>query len=238
MNSSTYQLAATMVNQFSRVDMISNNIANVNTNGFKQENLVEGSFNNYLNRAKNDGSNLDEMNKLINTVPKIDGKFIMGQQGDLQVTANELDFALNTPDTFFKIQNQNGEIEYTRDGSFKNLNGMLVDGNGNSVLSVDNEPLVVEGEFASLIGVIKTPFNNLEKVGDNNYKVKDFAQVELLDGNEEYVVQGAVEKSNVSAVSSMVQLIDAQRRAEQAQTMFKSKSELNGKLIEKVGTPR
>ena len=99
MNSSTYQLAATMVNQFSRVDMISNNIANVNTNGFKQENLVEGSFNNYLNRAKNDGSNLDEMNKLVNTIPKIDGKFIMGQQGDLQMTRtdknNKLDQALD-----------------------------------------------------------------------------------------------------------------------------------------------
>ena len=39
------------------------------------------------------------------------------------MTGNPLDFALNAPDTFFKIQNENGDIVYTRDGSFKNLDG-------------------------------------------------------------------------------------------------------------------
>lgn len=238
MNSSTYQLAATMVNQLNRLDVVANNIANVNTNGFKQEGLTEGSFNNYLNRAANDNSQLDEMNKLVNTVPKIDGKFIHGRQGELQMTSNQLDFALTTPETFFKVQTPNGDIAYTRDGAFKNLNGLLVDSNGNSVLSVDNEPLVVEGDFAQLIGVVKTPYANLDKIGDNNYKVKDFAQLEQLEQNEDVVVQGAVEKSNINAVKAMVELIEAQRAFEQAQKAFTSKSELNQKLLDKVGSPR
>lgn len=238
MNSSTYQLAATMVNQFNRIDSISNNIANVNTNGYKQDNLVEGSFNSYLGRAKNDNSTLDEMNKLVNTIPKIDGNFILGKQGELQMTANQLDFALTQPDTFFKVQKPNGTIEYTRDGSFKNLNGFLVDSNGNSVLSAGNEPLVVEEGFEQLVGVVKTLYSNMERVGSNNYQVKDFAQVEVLEENENFVIQGAVEKSNINAVTEMVGLIDAQRRFEQAQKAQQSKSELNQKLLEKVGNPR
>jgi len=47
-NPGIYSLSATMVNQLNRVDVLSNNLANVNTYGFKEDNLVEGSFNHYL----------------------------------------------------------------------------------------------------------------------------------------------------------------------------------------------
>lgn len=238
MNSSTYQLAATMVNQFNRIDAITNNLANLNTNGYKQELLAEGSFNNYLTRAKNDSSTLDKMNILTNTIPKIDQKFVNPRQGEIQMTSNELDFALITNDTFFKVQKPNGDIEYTRDGAFKNLNGFLVDSNGNNVLSIDNEPLTLEDNFAPLLGVIKTDFSNLEKVGSNNYQIKNLAQAEFIDDNSEHVIQGSVEKSNINAVTAMVELIDAQRRFEQAQKAQTSKSELNQKLLDKVGSPR
>jgi flagellar basal-body rod protein FlgG len=238
MNVSTYQLAASMINQFNRVDTITNNLANVNTNGYKQELLAEGSFNNYLARAKNDNSNLDEMNKLVNTIPKIDQKFINTTPGELQMTASPLDFALSQPDTFFKVQTPSGDIEYTRNGAFKNLNGFLVDGNGNNILNVDNEPILVEDGFAAQIGVVKTNYANVEKIGANNYKIVNLAQAEFLDNNINQIHQGAIEKSNVSAVKAMVELIDAQRRLEQAQKSQTSKSELNQKLLDKVGGNR
>ena len=65
------------------------------------------------------------------------------------------------PDTFFKIQNADGDIVYTRDGAFKNLDNFLVDSNGNNVLNADNEPIELEGEFVSQIGVTKTAYSNL-----------------------------------------------------------------------------
>ncbi len=52
MNQGVYPLASSMVNQINRLDMISNNLANTNTTGYKQENIVEGSFNHYLDKAK------------------------------------------------------------------------------------------------------------------------------------------------------------------------------------------
>ena len=50
MNQGTYPLAASMINQFNRLDQISNNLANINTNGFKQEGTTETTFNYYLQK--------------------------------------------------------------------------------------------------------------------------------------------------------------------------------------------
>lgn len=50
MNQGTYPLAASMINQFNRLDQISNNLANINTNGFKQEGTTETTFNYYLSK--------------------------------------------------------------------------------------------------------------------------------------------------------------------------------------------
>lgn len=238
MNQGTYPLAAAMINQLNRVDTIANNLANSNTNGFKQEGLSEGTFNHYLTRAQQEGFQPTPMNTVTNNIPKIDGKYISSEKGALQLTGNELDFALVEQDTFFKIQTNNGDIQYTRDGSFKNLNGMLVDSRGNNVLGADNEPIVIEGEFAPLIGVVRIDYENLEKVGDNNYKAKDIFGIGFIEGNESHVVQGSVEKSNVNGVATMVALIDAHRRFEQAQKAVSSIDTMNRNVIEKVGRAR
>jgi flagellar basal-body rod protein FlgG len=238
MNQATYPLAAGMINQFNRLDMISNNLANANTTGFKQESLSEGSFNHYLTRAQEEGFKPTAMNTLTNTVPKIDEKYISSEQGAIVITGNELDFALKTPDTFFKVQTPSGDIEYTRNGAFKNLNGFLVDANGNNVLSGDNEPIVVEDEYATLIGIVKTPYDNLEKVGNNNYQVKNLENLEFFEENVDHVVQGSIETSNVNMVLTMVGLIDAHRRMEQSQKAISGIGEMNQKMVQKLGDTR
>ncbi len=238
MNQGTYPLAAAMINQLNRVDTIANNLANTNTNGFKQEGLSEGTFNHYLERSAKEGFTPTAINTVTNNIPKLDEKYISSEKGAMVLTGNELDFALKTRDSFFKIQVENGDIQYTRDGAFKNLNGMLVDSRGNSVLGADNEPIVVEDNFAELIGVVKIDYENLEKVGNNNYKVKDIFGIEFIEGNEDHVVQGSVEKSNVNGVTTMVALIDAHRRFEQAQKAVTSIDTMNSKVIDKIGSLR
>ncbi len=236
MNQGTYPLSASMINQINRLDQISNNLANINTNGFKQEGTTETTFNYYLERAQNKGEVPTKLNVVTNNIPKIDAKFINSEMGPIAMTGNGLDFALNNPDTFFKIQNQNGDIVYSRDGAFKNLDNFLVDSNGNNVLNNDNEPINLEDpNFVSQIGVIKTTFENLEKIGDNTYKAKDANTLEGFENNDNLIVQGAIEKSNVNSVSAMVELIDAHRRFEQSQKAVKSIDELNAALIEKIG---
>lgn len=236
MNQGTYPLAASMINQINRLDMVSNNLANVNTNGFKQEGSTEGSFNYHLQRAQQEGFTPSKINEVTNTIPKMDSTFIVSEQGPIMPTGNSLDFALSEPDTFFKVQDKSGEVVYTRDGAFKNLNGFLVDSNGQFILTNDNEPIAIEeAGFESQIGVVKIDYKDLNKYRDNNFKVKDGAFIQALETNDNQIMQGAIEKSNVNSVTAMVQLIDAHRRFEQAQKAVTTIDEINGKLIEKIG---
>lgn len=238
---SNYPLAAGMINQLNRVDMISNNLANANTNGYKQTNMSEGTFNNYLNKAHKHSELVTRLNTINNTVPKLDTKFNNEEMGSLMQTGNALDFALKHKDTFFKVQNNNGEMVLTRDGSFKIVDNILVTSENNPVLSAQNEPIEIEpGEdFADLIGVARTNFNNIEKIGNNNYKIINQNEVQNPDeDNSLYMLNGTLEKSNVNAVNTMVALIDAHRRFEQSQKAIQSLSEMSSTLIEKLGNNR
>jgi flagellar basal-body rod protein FlgG len=236
MNQGTYPLAASMINQINRLDQISNNLANVNTNGFKQEGTTETTFNYYLQRAQSEGFTPTKINTVTNSIPKMDGNFINGEIGQMQTTGNDLDFALTQSDLFFKIQNANGDIVYSRDGAFKILDNFLVDSNGNNVLNADNEAIVVEARFEEQIGVVQIPFNNLEKVGNNTFKVIDQTNFAIFGNNDNLIEQGVIERSNVNSVSAMVELIDAQRRFEQSQKAIKTIDEMNSKLIDKIGS--
>lgn len=237
MNQGTYPLAASMINQINRIDMISNNLANSNTNGFKQEGTTEGSFNYYLQRAQKEGFTPTKINEVTNTIPKMDSKFINSELGPVMPTGNSLDFALIEPDSFFRIQDDTGEVVYTRDGAFKSLDGFLVDSNGQYVLNNDNEAIAIEEEgFQNQISIAKIDFKDLEKYKDNNYKEKEEgALVEILAINDGQMMQGAIERSNVNTVTTMVGLIDAHRRFDQAQRAVKTIDELNANLIEKIG---
>lgn len=236
MNQGVYPLAASMINQINRLDQISNNLANINTNGFKQEGTTETTFNYYLERMQKEATPPTNINIITNNIPKIDSKYINTEMGSVVATGNSLDFALTKPDTFFKIQNEKGDIVYSRDGAFKNLDNFLVDSNGNNVLNTDNEPIVIEDGFESQIGVVKIPYENLEKIGNNTYMASADAQMEIFGNNDNMIIQGSLEKSNVNSVSAMVELIDAHRRFEQSQKAVKSIDELNASLIEKVGS--
>lgn len=236
MNQGVYPLAASMVNQINRLDQISNNLANINTNGFKQEGTTESTFNYYLERMQKESTSPTNINIITNNIPKIDSKYINSEMGPVVATGNNLDFALTKPDTFFKIQNEKGDIVYSRDGSFKNLDNLLVDSNGNNVLNADNEPIVIEDGFESQIGVVKISYEDLEKIGNNTYLASNNAQMEIFENNNNMILQGSLEKSNVNSVSAMVELIDAHRRFEQSQKAVKTIDELNASLIEKVGS--
>lgn len=236
MNQGTYSLSASMINQINRLDQISNNLANVSTTGFKQEGTTETTFNYYLEKTQNSNIEPSKINVVTNNVPKIDSKFINGEMGPIVMTGNKLDFALNTPDTFFKIQNANGDIAYTRDGSFKNMDNFLVDGNGNNVLNANNEPITIDDDVLSQVGVVKSAYTNLEKIGDNTYLPKNISEVQSLDENTGLIAGGALEKSNVNSVGAMVELIDAHRRFDQAQKAVKTIDDLNASVIDKIGS--
>jgi len=234
MNQGVYSLAATMVNQLNRVNTTSNNLANVNTTAFKQDNLVEGSFNYYMHRYDSKDIQTTKLNLVNNTVPKIDGHYVSSKEGAIVATGNGLDFSIKTRDAFFKVQNNNGDVLLTKNGSFKNLNGFLVNSEGNSILNLNNERITVEDGFEEQIALVKSEYSNLDKVGNNNYKIKNINQTQNILNNDEFLLQGSIEKSNVNTISTMVSLIDSQRRLEQAQKAISGINEINQKLIDKL----
>lgn len=238
MNKAVHQLAASMINQFNRVDKISHNLANMNTTGFKQEGVVEGTFNNYLKEASEQGFTPTKVDSVTNTMPKLYGNYIDGSTGAIVQTGNALDFALKQNDTFFKLRDPEGNIVLTRDGTFHMLEDRLVSKNGYEVLNAQNEPIMAEAEDIALqLGLVKTNFDNLEKQGDNNYTLKDAFMADNIVVNEGFVVQGALEKSNVNGVTAMVALIDSHRRLGQAQKVIEGMSQLSESLVDKVGRP-
>ena len=239
MTQGIHQLTASMVNQLNRVDVISNNLANANTVGFKEENLAEGTFNRYLREKEKKDEVVLKESMVMDTIPKIDTSYKNESLGATKLTGNNLDFALKDKELFFKVKNDQGKIEYTRDGSFKNLAGKLVTQNAFEVLDAQNNSIDVNNpNFKDSIAVIKTDFKNLEKLGNNNYKTVDDKNTELVANNDEYIMQGALEQSNVNTIRTMVGLIEAQRTFERSQKAITGIDQINAKVIDTIGNQR
>lgn len=141
MQTGYYSAAAGMVVQFNRLDTIANNLANVNTAGFKQDNLVVGDFMRLYKEAR-DGLPLENnseegaqfINRTMSRAPQVVDKYTDFSLGVMQKTDNKLDFALSREGLFFLVKTPDG-LRLTRDGSFSiNDEGKLVTKQGYEVL--------------------------------------------------------------------------------------------------------
>ena len=81
MNQGVYPLAASMINQINRLDQISNNLANVNTLGFKQEGTTETTFNYYLQKMESQQKLMLKESVVTNNIPKIDSRYTNAEMG-------------------------------------------------------------------------------------------------------------------------------------------------------------
>ena len=223
-----------------KIFTINNNLANANTTGFKEDSLVEGSFNHYLKKANSQGAVISKESEIMNTIPKIDGDFMNENMGSISATGNKLDFALNKNNMFFKVKNNNtGSMELTRDGQFKIIDSKLVTQNGYAVLDNENKEIFTDNDaFVSKIAIVSTDFDNLNKIGSNNYSFTDKNKLDSIVNNADYIVQGAIEKSNVNTIKSMVTLIEAQRKFEQSQKAISGIDQINQKVIDSIGNNR
>jgi len=232
--SSLYISASGMINQQINVDMISNNLANVNTSGFKKSEI---SFRElaYKDIATNKSqTNQVGLGSSVNSVGKI------FTQGTIKETGNALDLAIEG-DGFFKILMPDGTFAYTRDGSFQfDALGNLVTKNGYKVapgitiagdfsdISVSENGIIsvteidVNGvETIRVAGTITlSRFTNpagLESIAGNLYKetvASGLAQDNPADGSTGKIKQGYLEMGNINVIEEMVNLIAAQRAYE------------------------
>lgn len=157
MNRTMITAANTMSQLQLKLDLIGNNIANIDTVGYKRK---EGTFNDLLVQEFNNQPRQDkEKGRLtpngihLGTGARLGLTKTILTQGNLKTTNRELDVALAKENLFFKI-NVDGNIQYTREGAFhlsptgqNQLN--LVTSNGDFVVDEQNQPIVISGNAKS-----------------------------------------------------------------------------------------
>ena len=144
MQTGYYASAAGMVTQFNRLDTIANNLANVNTVGFKEDNLVVGDFMRIYQEKRDELPNANQtkegakfINRTMTRAPQVVDAFTNFSVGTMQKTDNAFDFALSNKGVFFAVKTPQG-VRLTRDGSFtKNDEGVLITKQGYEVLADD-----------------------------------------------------------------------------------------------------
>ncbi len=124
MQNGYYTTTGAMIAQFNRLDVISNNLANVNTTAFKRDDVVIGDFKRIFQEFQEEmpvRNHTKEAAKFLNAsidrTPQVSEQFIEFRQGGFKATGNQLDFALKRDDVFFMVEAPEG-IRLTQNGSF------------------------------------------------------------------------------------------------------------------------
>lgn len=227
--------------QQTQLDAITHNLANVGTNGYKRSRAVFEDLL-YQNVRQAGGqtaaTTVAPTGLMLGTGTRIIATEKIHAQGNMINTQNALDVAIQG-EGFFQIQQADGTIAYTRDGTFKLSNtGQLVTNNGQPLLPAIAIPAnassitigqdgIVSAELyagggAQQLGQIQLArFVNaagLQPLGDNLYKetVASGAPAVLNPGTQAAgtLRQGMLEASNVNVVEEMVNMIETQRAYE------------------------
>ena len=230
-----YQLTSAMLSQGRRLDVISNNMTNVSTAGYKADRYTDSTaFKEVmLSRVGNkDKVNTEELGR-ISYILAPDELYTDYTQGSLEETELPLDFAIEG-DGFFAIE-WNGEVGYTRAGSF-NLDeeGYLVLPGQGRVLDANRQPiqLPTDNIYVDADGGIFTMENRnqLATLGifafqDNGALVRNdhglFTGGQLQESTGYVIHHGMVERSNSYMVHEMVAMMGAQRAIQSAAEMSK-----------------
>ncbi|MEK7747694.1 MAG: flagellar basal-body rod protein FlgF [Nitrospirota bacterium] len=253
-----YPAAAAQHVMEKRMEVISNNLANVSTTGFRKDFPIFASRTAILAKAHSLGGASDPTggNSLLPVpyYPAVDEVVTDFSQGVSHVTNNPLDIAI-AGKGFFQIQTAGG-IRYTRNGSFRlSPDGLIVTQSGEPVLGeggpislpqgttlIDEDGVVsvkgVEGGGPVTVGQlslinIEDPFK-LQKIGDNLFNIISANTIPF----EGKLRQGVLEGSNVNPITEMVAMILAMRQYEAVQKAMHGADDIATKSANQVGQLR
>ena len=287
-----YTAAAGMITQQRKHDTVTQNIANLNTNGYKQvESLVRSFPEMQLSRSGDTSASRNTVIGTLNTGVFAEESMFMNVQGDLTPSDKVTDFALysdlivtdpNTgeavsfdasgkyvsdngdiiykPQAFFTVQDDEGNVRYTRDGSFQvDAEGRLLSSTGFEVLSDNGEPIRLTGALNQFkvdeqgqlvnpltgeitgerlgITIVDNPYQ-LVREGNGNYVLssESAGSARLLGAEDRVQVkQGFLERSTVDSAQSMVDLTAALRAYEANQKVIQFYDKSLDKAVNEIG---
>ena len=239
--------------QAKRLDVISNDLANTDTTGYKKDVVAVSSFKEEYIKRLDDYQNFTPNEGVIGKITygaKVDEIYTDFTQGSVISTANDTDLAIQG-EGFFVVQTPDGEA-YTRDGSFTvNQLGELVTSEGYNVMGTEGpislgeaffetgDKVIIKSDGGIYLGneYIDTldiaAFEDtrvLTKMDDNLYSA-DGERVEFSGK----LLQGYLETSNVNTVDAMVNMITVARAYETNQKMIQTMDNVLGKAVNDLG---
>ena len=243
-----YNLSSQMLTQNRNLNVISNNMANVSTAGFKSDTLITSNFRNEIvsrigNKDKSPVAvgEMSDIRSVVSTVTDYSNCGYLPSE-------SAFDMAL-TGNGFFVVQTPEGEV-YTRDGSFSlDEEGYLVLPSIGRVMG-ENGPIAFDTDQFRV-----TPDGSIYRLEDDSLmgrlQVVDFPDYELdllKSGNNVFTSVGAapqpvqpqiqwkdLESSNVNAVEEMTSMMSSQRALQSAAQVLKMYDQLTGKIVSQLG---
>jgi flagellar basal-body rod protein FlgF len=220
LNSGYYAACAGLQAQSQALEVIANNLANINTAGYRGQQAL---FRSLLATSSSEAG--DPLNQAINNFSTLGGSRTDLTAGNLDRTGNPLDLAIEGSG-FFAVQTQAGTL-YTRNGNFQvSSNGHLTTATGDFVLGEQGPVILPSGEISispdgtiSAAGAIAGKLQVMEFLPDSTPEPAGHAYYSVppnatrIAANS-YVRQGMLEASNVNPVTAVVDLLMVQRRAE------------------------
>ncbi|MCX7654387.1 MAG: flagellar hook-basal body protein [Fervidobacterium sp.] len=250
-----YTAAMGMLVDITKIDTISNNLSNVETNGYKADALA---FKTYLEKEIYRIRPKPEDKKVeAKRIGRLEQAVILDEvrtrleQGILEQTNVPTHLAIHG-EGFFAIRKGN-EVYYTRNGEFiRDVNGYLVNTQGYYVLNSNGQQLQLpenfsiddfgnvlgeNGEIIDRIGIYS--LQNPRKQGETLFSGNaQLIRDDQLTQSNTRILSGYLEKSNVNVVREMVKMIDAHRHYEATSKAILVHDELLNKVINNVGTLR
>ena len=250
MQNGFYQAVGGMVTQLNRLDVISNNLANVNTAGFKQKDVIISDFERIFQTTQDElpipnhtKKGASYLNRQINKIPQISEHYTDFSVGAIKYTGNKLDLALENSNLFFAVCGKDGNIKFTQNGSFSiNDDGFLVNKDGDRILSSnyfnnpendgillsespniiinENGEVHIDGEYQNSI-LIAMP-EDVREMQKIGDNLYKINDIKKIQqiSNSGKVIQGALMSSNVNPINQMTSLINTHRLVEMYQKVI------------------
>jgi flagellar basal-body rod protein FlgG len=243
MSGSIYKAAAGALQQQVRLEMLSNNLANVNTIGYKAD-LPVFRFNEPVPEADPVTGDVPKLSPYLSPIDAATNF----NEGALRKTGNPLDVAI-VGKGFFAVQTPDG-IQYTRKGRFSvNEQGQLSTTDGNAVMGQGGDIAIdgsrveiseagevsVDGAVVDVLRIVdfERPYQ-MRKVGGTLF-VPAESSVRPQASQNYRIAQGAVEASNVDALRTMTEMIESLRVFESYQKAIRAADDATAKTVSEVG---
>ena len=243
-----------------RMNYIANNLANVNTHGYKRDTLAFSDTMAYYAHDEIREPLMTVRSKSLFPEPKnmarsrIAVSVVDFSQGSMKFTGDPLDLAIAGDNAFFRVETPNGQF-LTRNGHFVLSNdgtimtpqGYTLQGDGGAIqvppgtrnITISGDGQVhADGELIGRVQLFSVDnLKNMEKFGHNLFKPRDNVNVTEGDGygGGARVEQGFVEAANVEVVSEMVNMIETNRQFEAYQKIMQTADTIDKAACDKVG---